>query len=85
MHPDGNPLHDEAMKIKERHNKEELSHFSACNRWLKTWKTAYRIRVTRLFGKADDISLTTVQAWTERVLELYEVHELHNYYKYYVR
>lgn len=85
VHPDGNPLQDEAMKIKEQHDKEELSHFSAWNRWLKTWKTAYRIRVTRPFGEADDMSLTTVQAWTELVPELYEVYELHNHYKYYVR
>lgn len=48
IYPDGSLLQIEAMEIKKRLDKEELSEFSASNGWLESWKKTYGIRETRL-------------------------------------
>ena len=66
----GSMLQEEALKIKESLNDSSLDSFTASNGWLEKWKSCYRIRETRITGEADDVSVSTVRSWIERLPEL---------------
>ena len=68
--PFGIMLQEGALKIKEMLNDNSLDDFVASNGWLEEWKAQYGIRETRLSREADDVSITTVKSWIERIPEL---------------
>ena len=70
IYPNEPLLQEEAMEIKKRLGKEELNDFSASNGWLESWKSTYGVKEKRLYGVADEIPATTVEAWIERLPEL---------------
>ena len=76
--PDGSMLKEEAMLIKERLNKDELSTSTASNGWLEKFKQTCGLRETRITGAADDIPEMTIQSWIERLPELTSGYELRN-------
>lgn len=78
VYPDGSLLQEEAMEIKKRLNDQQLSDFKASNGWLESWKQSYGVREKRLCGEADDVSITTVKAWIERIPELCRDYEPQN-------
>ena len=51
IYPDGALLQEEAVKIKERLDKEEINDFTASNGWLESWKKTYGVREKRLWEK----------------------------------
>ena len=65
-------------RLKRRQDKKELNDFRASNRWLDGWKKTYGVREKRLCAEADDISTTTIEAWIERLPELYQEYEPQN-------
>ena len=60
-------LQEEALKIKESLNGNSLDSFTASNGWLEKWKAPYGIQETRITGEADNVSVSTVKAWMERI------------------
>ena len=70
IYPFGIMLQEEALKIKEKLNDNSLDDFVASIGWLEKWKTQNGIRETHLSGEADDVSLTTIKSWIERIPEL---------------
>ena len=75
---DGPLAKEEAMEIKKRLGKEELSEFTMTNEWLERWKSTYGVKEMRLCGEADEISTTTVEVWIERLPELCHEYEPQN-------
>ena len=71
-------LKKEAILIKERLNKDDLTTFTASNGWLEKFKLAYGICETWITGELDDIPQMTIQSWTERLPELTTGYELKN-------
>ena len=69
-------LKEEAMFIKERLNKGDLTSFTASNGWLEKFKLAHGIQETRNTGEADNISRMTIQSWIEHLPELTTGYEL---------
>ena len=43
---------------------------------LEKWKSCYGIRETRITGEADDVSVSTVRSWIERLPELIKGYKL---------
>ena len=78
IHGDGALLDEEAMKIKKRLDKEELSDFTASNGWLDSWKKIYGVQEKGLFGQADDVSKKTIEVYVEQLLELCQWYEPQN-------
>ena len=78
MYPDGHLLQEKAMEIAKRLGKEELTNFTTSNGRLEKWKQIYGWREKRLCGEADEVSTTKVQAWIERLPELYQGYEPRN-------
>ena len=66
------------MEIKRRLDKEEFAGFTASNRWLDSWKQTCGVWEKRLSGEADEVSITTIQAWMERLPELCPDYEPRN-------
>ena len=60
MFKDGPKLKEEAMLMKERLNKKELTMLTASNCWLEKFKQIYGLRETRITGQADDIPKMTI-------------------------
>ena len=73
IYPFGSMLQEEALKIKESLNDSSLDSFTASNGWLEKWKSCYGIRETRITGEVDDVSVSTVRSWIERLPELVKV------------
>ena len=69
-------LQEEALKIKESLNDSSLDSFTASSGWLEIWKSYYGIRETRITGEADDVSVSTVRSWIERLPELVKGYKL---------
>ena len=76
IYPFGSMLQEEALKIKESLNDSSLDSFTASNGWLEKWKSCYGIRETRITGEADDVSVSTVRSWIERLPELVKGYKL---------
>ena len=76
IYPFGSMLQEEALKIKESLNDSSLDSFTASNGWLEKWKSCYGIRKTRITGEADDVSVSTVRSWIERLPELVKGYKL---------
>ena len=76
VYPFGSMLQEEALKIKESLNDSSLNSFTASNGWLDKWKSCYGIRETRITGEADDVSVSTVRSWIERLPELVKGYKL---------
>ena len=53
-----------------------MDSFTASNVWLEKWKSCYGIRETRITGEADDVSISTVRSWIERLPELVKGYKL---------
>ena len=66
------------MEIAKRLEKEELTDFTASNRWLEKWKQMYGVREKRLCRETGEVCTTTVQAWIERLPELCQDYEPQN-------
>ena len=76
IYPFGSMLQEESLKIKESLNDSSLDSFTASNGWLEKWKSCYGIRETRITGEADDVSVSTVRSWIERLPELVKGYKL---------
>ena len=75
IYPFGSML-QEVLKIKESLNDSSLDSFTASSGWLEKWKSCYGIRETRITGEADDVSVSTVRSWIERLPELVKGYKL---------
>ena len=69
IYPDG-AIPQEALKIKTELNDSNLSYFKAANGWLEHFKKCFGLRQIRIVGEAGKVPITTVKAWTERLLEI---------------
>ena len=76
IYPFGSMLQEEALKIKESLNDSSLDSFTASNGWLEKWKSCDGIRDTRITREADDVSVSTVRSWIERLPELVKGYKL---------
>ena len=76
--PDGPKLKEEAMLIKERLNKNELTMLTASNGWLEKFKQMYGLRETRITGQADDIPKMIIQSRIEYLPDLTSGYKLRN-------
>ena len=76
--PGGPKLKEEAMLIKERLNKNELTMLTASNGWLEKFKQIYGLRETRITGQADDIPKMIIQSRIECLPDLTSGYKLRN-------
>ena len=60
----------EALLIKEQLAKPELEGFNASKEWLESFKKAHGIRVYRISGEGEDITLVIAKAWLERLPDI---------------
>ena len=70
IYPDGAMLQEEALKIKTELNDTNLGDFKASNGWLEHFKKRFGLRQTRIVGEAEDVPITTIKAWMERLPEI---------------